>query len=223
MHLNLIKSTSMSKRGNTMKKKLLLPIIGLFSLVASAEVAHVYEIRPWDNTKIHVSTNGQSSVEHPINSEFYFVIRLLNPGWSANDGSATNAWNFVLTDAYALKSRAEEWNSFPPQIGLVIGGVTRYAEVIDCFPDAGINTSDQSKYFTDILCRYTVKPGDFALPVRFAQDRFGTPITINNAGGEIYLDTRNGRWRLAWGYGNLEDGGHRRLDVQSAAGKCCAI
>ena len=50
MHLNLIKSTTVSKRGNNMKKKLLLPIIGMLSLVAYAagEKAHIYEIRPWD-------------------------------------------------------------------------------------------------------------------------------------------------------------------------------
>ena len=45
-----------------MKKKLLLPIIGMLSLVASAagETAHVYEIRPWNNVTKSVATGAQS-------------------------------------------------------------------------------------------------------------------------------------------------------------------
>ena len=171
-----------------MKKKLLLPIIGMLSLVASAagEKAHIYEIRPWDWEKKCVMTNEQSSAANPIDSgeTFYFVIRMLNSGWKSIP-NATNAWDFVAYDAVTKLPVSDEeqllkWGWTPPEIGIIVSGKTVGAEVVRCESDFLYNpTEEKSKYYTDIICKYAVKPGDLALPVLLANTN-GTPITANS-------------------------------------------
>ena len=167
-----------------MKKKLLLPIIGMLSLVASAagETAHVYEIRPWNNVAKSAATGAQSTVESPIKGgdTFYFLVRLLNSDWK-NLGAATNSWEFTTLGSYEAK-----WATQPPHIGIVVSGVTVPATIEACIPDSNINTKSSSVYYTDIICSYTVKPGDFALPVLLASDSAGTPVDEDHP--TIYLD-----------------------------------
>lgn len=178
-----------------MKKKLLLPIIGMLSLVASAagETAHVYEIRPWNNVTKSVSTNGQSSAENPIKGgdTFYFLVRLLNSGWKTL-GAATNSWEFTTLGSYEAN-----WATQPPHIGIVVSGVTVPATIEACIADTNINVKSSSVYYTDIICSYTVKPGDFALPVLLASDSAGTPVDEDNP--TIYLDNGFGTWSLSCG------------------------
>lgn len=178
-----------------MKKKLLLPIIGMLSLVASAagETAHVYEIRPWNNVTKSVSTNGQSSAENPIKGgdTFYFLVRLLNSDWKTL-GAATNSWEFTTLGSYEAN-----WATQPPHIGIVVSGVTVPATIEACIADTNINSKSSSVYYTDIICSYTVKPGDFALPVLLASDSAGTPVDEDNP--TIYLDNGFGTWSLSCG------------------------
>ena len=196
-----------------MKKKLLLPIIGMLSLVASAasETAHIYEIRPWNWGAVDASgkltsgvvTNEQSSVTSPIEGgeTFYFVVRLLNPDWK-NVGNATNAWRFVAYDQVTGLPVSDtdeliKWCTTPPEIGIVVSGKTIGAKVERCEPDYAYNpTSATSKYYTDIICSYTVKPGDLALPVRLAADGNGNPITADT--GSLYIYNSD-LWKLAYG------------------------
>ena len=178
-----------------MKKKLLLPIIGMLSLVASAagETAHVYEIRPWNNVTKSVATGAQSSVDSPIKGgdTFYFLVRLLNSDWK-NLGAATNSWEFTTLGSYEAN-----WATQPPHIGIVVSGVTVPATIEACIADTNINAKSSSVYYTDIICSYTVKPGDFALPVLLASDSAGKPVDEDNP--TIYLDDGFGTWSLSCG------------------------
>ena len=177
-------------------KKLLTPVISLFSLAAAAasETAHIYEIRPWDYAKHQILPNGYRTSADPLTGgEFYFVVRLLNSGYSTSS-EPTNPWTLQYVGA---GSEAVDWEMRPPKIGIVVSGQTREAKIVAVAPDSTYNyyaKTPYTTYYTDVICSYTIEPGDFAMPVLLALDKNGTP-SINDSGSGLVL-VNDDIWRI---------------------------
>lgn len=186
MNKILVKSKTMSKKGKNMKKKILLPIIGLlsFAALAAGESGHVYEVRPWDYDNGHILPNGQSSIDSPMpgngQDKFYFIVRLLNSNWM--QPLSTVNWDLPSPK---LGSFDVHWTAHRPKIGIVVSGRTVGAQVEDVVPDSTFNGT-LGAYYTDIICSYEIKSGDFALPVCLAADNNGTPISAAGA-SQLYI------------------------------------
>ncbi len=237
MNKILVKSKTMSKKGKNMKKKILLPIIGLLSFAATAaDPAHILEIKPWysDGTQGYV-TNYSYSAENPAQGgeKLWFVIRLLNNGWSTGTPPST-AWTYPTYSGTLFSKDSAAWVASAPKIGIVVSGRTVGATIEAIASDTILNMKPgtNSGYITDIVCSYTVQPGDFALPIRLAADGKGTPIDRTETMGGFTPFIINGnlwQWTFPGGtdeivwewaaptgvlstYTNVPEGGKRTTD-----------
>ncbi|MGN0853922.1 MAG: hypothetical protein ACI4R9_00205, partial [Kiritimatiellia bacterium] len=89
-----------------------------------------------------------------------FKIRLANREWEKTyaDKSYVNPWMLrSLADAGST-------NSLPQVVGLWVSGGLRYADIVSVESPAG----EAGLYHTDLICRYTVEAGDFAMPLKLA-------------------------------------------------------
>ena len=103
----------------------------------------------------------------------YFVVRLMKPSPGSNQ--------FRLVHQGST-SEAVDWAAKRPSIGIYVNGVFTVARLEDYY----IRTDN---IFTDFIFSYTVKPGDFALPIRLALAD-GSMVTDANdePSGSYYLD-----------------------------------
>ncbi|MBQ2624803.1 MAG: hypothetical protein IJG18_06870 [Kiritimatiellae bacterium] len=112
---------------------------------------------------------------HTIKETITIRVRLLNADYG---GSQQYEWQALSIGSTSYMA---------PQLGLVIGGVPRWADLVDCKPttnttyDAGLRSN---LYFTDLFFEYTVQAGDIAEPVSLMNLNYeaasGTP-------GETYF------------------------------------
>lgn len=164
----------------------LLAVVFLTAGVKAADMAAVYEVRAWSpNAGVDGSpaVEPYSSPDDPLvgGDEFRFVIRLLNSDYTEFT-SSKKVWKLRYIGLY---SDELAWVMNPPKIALAMGeGIVREAEFK--------NFAQNSKlpYYTDFICSYTVRPGDLALPVRFALTDSGTKINLVNA----YDDNSKSGW-----------------------------
>ena len=156
----------------------------------------------------------------------YFRIRLLNVeckrSWMSNKEQATVNYTNPWTPDYAFlpeelaylgeNGLQQKWAMNPPKIGIVINGVRRGASILYPNPvvsDSYIEVKEDGTtevkndgwagWYTDLICYYTVKPGDFALPV--------TLYDTSTGDHKYYFDTfplESHSWRLRadMNYGN---------------------
>ena len=172
-----------------MKKAMLGFIAMAMSLLATtANAGDIRSIDPCDQYG-YVIDSGSMAQSYTAGQTAYFRIRLENTNsrecW---EKGLTNPWRFEYTGIGVDSSL--EWTINPPKVGVYVSGQLRGATIVSALPPA------DKGWYTDILCAYTVRPGDLALPMTLA----------NNAGKEVgdgsestyYLDTipRSSSWRL---------------------------
>ena len=92
----------------------------------------------------------------------YFMIRFANPNYS------TEKWRFVAMNGFETMGAI-----LPPRIGIFVSGVLDWAEFYGYAPTT-IPT------VTDVIFKYTVRAGDFALPITLALNENGTAIPASN-------------------------------------------
>ena len=116
----------------------------------------------------------------------YIRFRLVNPAWRAtqSDSSFTNPWYFAYTGSSLAGLTPEQiaaLNVSKPRLGLWVNEAVREVECVD-FPNLPVSDwlSDddknaesrsalsQEKHYTDLVFKYTVEPGDLALPIQLA-------------------------------------------------------
>ena len=184
MTANLDAFATMSKKGNKMKKKLLLPIAMMLSLVGNAaDTGYIYEIRPWQNegSQGRVLAASGYTADNPAKGgeKLWFVMRVLNSNWSSCVANSVTNWTYPKYLGTIGGSESAAWAASAPKIGIVVSGRTVGATIEAIGPDTYLNsaaTPAKSGFYTDIVCSYTVQPGDIALPIRLAADNNGTPI-----------------------------------------------
>jgi hypothetical protein len=139
----------------TMKKFIAACAVAtLASLSAAADtvtnhVAGIFDIYP-----ITESTTANTALKS--GQKFQFMVRLVSPNY---DDATPVAWA-----PYFVGAGSEELAKLrPPQIGIVVSGQLRYADI-----KSWSANSDKGAAYTDLICEYAVEPGDFALPVKLA-------------------------------------------------------
>ena len=180
-----------------MKKAMLGFIASAMSLLATTAQAYdgvgdIRSIDPCDQYG-YVIGNGSMAQPYTAGQTAYFRIRLENvnsrESWETKDTSKlSNPWCFQYTGIGV--DSALEWAINPPKVGVYVSGQLRGATVV-----SALSPADKA-WYTDILCSYTVRPGDLALPMTLA-NQAGKEMGDGSA-SEYYLDTipRSGVWRL---------------------------
>ena len=128
-----------------------------------------------------------------IGDSFAFKVRLLNYNDELSPaGGFENYWNLSIRSGVDSTTAAEN----PPQLGLWMGGQTRFAMLKSVVP------SDNG-YYTDLIFEYTVQAGDMAFPVKFC-DASGTGELLNSAGQQYLLQNvgPSSCWELTDGSGH---------------------
>ena len=180
-----------------MKKAMLGFIASAMSLLATTAQAYngvgdIRSIDPCDQYG-YVIENGSMAQPYTAGQTAYFRIRLENvnsrESWETKDSTMlSNPWRFQYTGVGV--DSALEWAINPPKVGVYVSGQLRGATVVSALPPA------DKGWYTDILCSYTVRPGDLALPMTLS-NQAGKEMGDGSA-TEYYLDTipRSGAWRL---------------------------
>ena len=173
-----------------MKKKLtsivLTAALGLFAGFAANAAGDILDIRPCD-------ANGQNldgavaSLTNPLKSgeDLYFKIRLIAP--QANG----SRW-YIKYTGIGSPEIAEFLQ--PMQIGIYVSGRLDYATLV--------SYAASGNFSTELVFKYTTKPGDFALPIvlaakesEYAVDTY--PSTSDN-GGVYALNPLRSFWNFAF-------------------------
>ena len=177
-------------KGADMKKAMLGFIAAAMSLMATTVQAREGDIRsinPCDQYG-YVIENGSISQPFSAGETVYFRIRLENENSRyCYENKVSNPWRLEYTGSMD-PGIAAAMN--PPKVGVFISGQLRGATVVL------VENPEEKGWFTDLVCSYTVQPGDIALPMTLA-DRSGKEIASGDS-PEYYLDTlpRTWSWQL---------------------------
>ncbi len=158
-----------------MKTKMLkwMALAATFVVAPLAQAADIYEIVPCND--VGTPRDGfPNVVTNYVGDTIYFKLRLMMPlvGNSAGEKwtlkySGTWSWNETNKTAEVLQ---------PFGIGLSISGRRVWATYHDCIPASAANGN-----IADFIFSYTIQPGDFAQPIRFAANDLGDPISGDTA------------------------------------------
>lgn len=159
--------------------KFVLPALALtaWANVASATLSSpIYEIRECDANGDALS-GPVATKDNPLQGgdTIYFVIRMLNPDFDTVADSATTPWAIKYKNG-ATGIEDLDWLVSAPGVGIVVNNTTRKAEFVK------IAQHPVYTFYTDMVFKYQIKPGDIALPIRLASDLNGTPVASGSAG-----------------------------------------
>ena len=175
----------------------------LLALAGTAFGGDIYEIRPCKENVVngvlsYGASDAYATFEDPMKAgeDLYFVVRLMPRSLTAPN------WRLVHNDATWGSPTLDEIMN-PLQIGIYVSGKLQYADLVETqitTPSTGSGIK-----FTDLVFKYTTKPGDFAMPVELAVlDENGNPCPAHGAdGASSYvfnrLSTANndaGKWQI---------------------------
>ena len=124
-----------------------------------------------------------------------FRIRLANREWEKTyaDNTYVNPWMLrPLAGAGSISNRM-------PQVGLRVSGGLRYADIVSWESPEG----EAGLYHTDLICRYTVQAGDFAMPLKLANTK-GTAAAMDADPNELFTTPETSNYFLTekslWGF-----------------------
>ena len=188
------------------KSKLLKVITlatGLMTAGASFGIANgdIFEIRPCDQNGNSVSYNVDITNPMTSGEDIYFKVRLIRRVRGADDSiwrvkpniaGITSSDVDILSDEYKLG------------IGIYVSGQERYA-VLDSWEE-GVGEDDNTGLFTDLIFKYTTRPGDVAFPIVLATENGpATDGSVDYSGSDepSYLIRNLTNWEITNGdYGN---------------------
>ena len=173
-----------------MKKAMLGFIATAMSLLATTAngAGDIRAIEPCDQYG-YVIPNGSMAQPYTVGETAYFRIRLENlNSKECHQFGYSNPWTLQYK---GLMDPVLAWATQRPQVGVIVSGVFRGATV------ESVLSPENESWCTDILCSYTVRPGDLALPMTLA-DSTGKEAGTG-AGTRYYFDTyptKSGVWNL---------------------------
>ena len=129
----------------------------------AAAAGDVRSIEFYGNPQDEVGVVSDLSQPLKAGDKVQFRIRLANREWEKTyeDNNYVNPWMLrPLLGTGAISNRL-------PQVGLRVSGGLRYADIVSWARPEG----EAGLYHTDLICRYTVQAGDFALPLKLANAR----------------------------------------------------
>lgn len=177
--------------------KLIIPVLALTAWASAASAVTpkpaIYEIKACgadgselDNQGNYIDDNpstakpngGVCTAETPITvGDIYFMIRLYNPDYNATTRTASQKWKLHYSGSSGVEDM--DWATIRPGVGIIVSGQTKKAEFQEIVEDP-----DGLGRYSDIIFKYTVQPGDIALPIRLAKDLYGNSVA--DSGSSIY-------------------------------------
>ena len=153
------------KEGAHMKKAALGIIALAMTFVTTAFNAYggegdIRSINPCDALG-NVIENGSMASPYVAGETAYFRIRLENMNSEDTFTSKiANPWQFEYA---GLSLNPDlQWAINPPKVGVHVSGQLRGATI------RSVGAPADAPWYTDIVCSYTVRPGDLALPMLLA-------------------------------------------------------
>ncbi len=163
------------KKGASMKNTALGFIAAAMAFVANISLADVGAIRSIDpcDSDGNLVSPGTIDSAFTVGETAYFRIRLENLNSAAIYQSRqslaseqlSNPWRFEYFEGGTAQDSAyvaQQMAINPPKVGVYVSGRFTLAAIDK------IGESAKEPWFTDIVCSYTVKPGDLALPLTLA-------------------------------------------------------
>ena len=124
-----------------------------------------------------------------------FKIRLANREWEKTYADSTYVNPWVLRPLFGSGTIEQRL----PKVGLRVSGGLRYADIVSWERPEG----EAGLYHTDLICRYTVQAGDFALPLKLANAR-GTGAAMEADPADPYTTPEASNYFLTekhlWGF-----------------------
>jgi hypothetical protein len=186
------------KEGANMKKAALGFIalaMSIFTISANAasRTGDIRSIEPCDQYG-YVIPNGTIDAPYSAGQTVYFRLRLENLNakqlWENGDGDLVNPWQFKHISGLLSQEAALAWIQTPPKVGVWVSGSLRYATV------HWYGAPEGKKWYTDIVCSYTVQPGDLAFPMALA-DSNGNKVGVGSASAYKLLNVGGANpWKL---------------------------
>lgn len=160
------------KKGAHMKKNALGFIAAAMTFIVntvSADIGAIRSIDPCDQYG-NLQSAGTMESAYTVGETAYFRIRLENKNSAAiyqtqSTSKLSNPWRFeyFMGGTPADSSYvAQQWAINPPKVGVFVSGRFAMADIVEFGEVAN------APWFTDLICGYTVKPGDLALPMTLA-------------------------------------------------------
>ncbi len=189
------------KKGANMKKTALGFIAAAMTFLSNTVQADIGAIRSIDPCDQYGNLQSPGTIESAftVGETAYFRIRLENKNSKAiydtqSTTALSNPWQFeyflggtAADSAYV----AQQWAINPPKVGVYVSGRFALADIV------AFGEVSSAPWFTDLICGYTVKPGDLALPLTLANSAGNE--AADSATTEYFLGTgRNlsSPWRL---------------------------
>lgn len=177
------------KKGANMKKTALGFIAAAMTFLANTVLADIGAIRSIDPCDQYGNRVAPGTIEtaKTVGETAYFRIRLQNKNSAAiyqtqGTSNLSNPWRFEYFLGGTPDYVAQQWAMTPPKVGVYVSGRFTLAEIVS------YGEVRNEPWFTDIICGYTVKPGDLALP-----------ITLANSAGNEAADTPTTEYFLGTG------------------------
>ena len=202
----------------------------LCAVPQSAQAAgKIRRVDAYDPDGLHTFPNAGSALT--VGDTVYVRFRLANVNWDEThaDPGYVNPWEFVYTGSLTGITSVDDalkLLSSKPRLGLWVSGQVREAECVNwpmgVASDWLADAMGGEKHYTDLIFKYTVQPGDIALPIQLARaDGKGPASTAmdGNGGEQYYLkcDGEETLWKIVdsqthsvtsdfrWGVSNLAE------------------
>ena len=163
----------------TMKTLAMAFLVGTAAVVRAGDIVSIDVLEDvpyslYNGGKVYPNDDNP----HSIGESIFIRIRLIN--YDVGRGNLTGThdarrndnpypWEYVSLSSYGSE----------PKLGLLVGGVTRYATFVSCLPTAETVRRSQL-YYTDLIFEYKVLPGDLAQPVRLRSANGGEVATATD-------------------------------------------
>ena len=177
------------KKGANMKNTALGFIAAAMTFLTNTVLADIGAIRSIDPCDQYGNRVAPGTIEtaKTVGETAYFRIRLQNKNSAAiyqtqGTSNLSNPWRFEYFLGGTPDYVAQQWAMNPPKVGVYVSGRFTLAEIVS------YGEVRNEPWFTDIICGYTVKPGDLALP-----------ITLANSAGNESADTPTTEYFLGTG------------------------
>ena len=149
------------KKGANMKKTALGFIAAAMTFLANTVLADIGAIRSIDPCDQYGNRVAPGTIEtaKTVGETAYFRIRLQNKNSAAiyqtqSSSKLSNPWRFEYFLGGTPDYVAQQWAMTPPKVGVYVSGRFTLAEIVS------YGEVRNEPWFTDIICGYTVKPGD---------------------------------------------------------------
>ncbi len=152
-----------------------LALAALWAPLAAKAAGDIYEIHPCDEFGNYVDRTGAVALESGDTARF--MVRLIRKDMTTYDSRFYPVFQYQGVGSEYLA----ELSGF--EIGIYVNGRLTTAKMEHYW----FSDDEGKKFFTDLVFAYTVKPGDFARPIRFADSDGKIILPDSDSTGSYFI------------------------------------